>query len=286
MKIQLSDHFTYKKIFRFVLPSVFMMLFISIYGVVDGIFVSKYAGDTAFAAINLVMPFIMILGGMGFMIGAGGTALVAKTLGEGDGERAKKIFTMMFYFVILLGGTLTAIGLIFLKPISYLLGASEDMIGYCVSYGRIVISFTVPFMLQNLFQNFLVTAEKPHIGLFSTVAAGCTNIALDALFVGVLDLKVVGAAFATGISQLIGALIPLMYFLFNKESILRFKRTRLELRPILKACANGSSELMTNISTSVVSIVYNLILMDLRGEDGVSSYGVLMYVQFVFISVL
>lgn len=284
MNIQLSDHFTYKKLFRFVLPSVLMMLFISIYGVVDGLFVSRFVGKNAFAAINLIMPFPMILGGMGFMIGAGGTALVAKTLGEGDIPRARKIFTMMLWFTLILGATLTAIGVIFIRPIAYALGATDAMIEYCVSYGRIVIIFTASFMVQNLFQNFLVTAERPNIGLISTVAAGLTNMALDALFIVGFNMGVSGAAFATGTSQCVGAIIPLIYFLKDNDSPLRLVRTRLELRPILKACANGSSELMSNISSSVVSIVYNLVLMHYIGEDGVSAYGVLMYVQFIFIS--
>ncbi len=285
MQIQLSDHFNYGKLFRFVLPSIGMMFFISIYGVVDGLFVSNYAGKTAFAAINLIMPFTMILGGMGFMIGTGGTALVAKTLGEGDKERAKQIFTMMVYFTVIFGALLTVLGIVFIEPIAYLLGATDAMIGYCVTYGRIVVAFTVTFMLQNLFQNFLVTAEKPNIGLMATVAAGCTNILLDALFIAVFGWGVSGAAFATGISQCVGALIPFVYFLRENRSLLRFTKTRLEFNPIIKACTNGSSELMSNISASVVSMVYNFSLMKYLGENGVSAYGVLMYVQFIFISV-
>ena len=285
MEIRLSDHFTYKKLYRFVLPSIFMMVFISIYGVVDGLFVSNFVGKTAFASINLVMPFIMVLGGMGFMIGTGGTALVAKTLGEGDKKKANRYFSMMVIFTVSLGAALTAIGIIFIRPISYFLGATESMINDCVTYGTVIIAFTTSFMLQNLFQNFLVTAEKPKLGLLSTVFAGVTNMLLDALFIAVLGWGVLGAAFATGISQLVGALIPFVYFLRGKNGPLKFSLARLELRPIVRACANGSSELMSNISSSVVSMLYNFQLMKHIGEDGVSAYGVLMYVQFVFIAI-
>lgn len=262
-----------------------MMVFISIYGVVDGLFVSNFVGKTAFAAINLVMPFIMVLGGMGFMIGTGGTALVAKTLGEGDNKKANRYFSMMVIFTVIMGAVLTAIGIIFIRPISYFLGATEAMINDCVTYGTVIIAFTTAFMLQNLFQNFLVTAEKPKLGLLSTVAAGVTNMVLDALFIAGFGWGVVGAAVATGTSQLVGALIPLFYFLKQNNGPLRFSLTCLELKPIVKACANGSSELMNNISSSIVSMLYNFQLMKYIGEDGVSAYGVLMYVQFVFIAI-
>ena len=284
MKIQLSDHFTYKKLINFVIPSIGMMMFISIYGVVDGLFVSNFAGKTAFAAINLIMPFIMVLGGMGFMIGAGGTALVAKTLGENEKEKANRYFTIMVLFTVILGAFLTLIGIVFLKPISYFLGATDDMIGDCLLYGRIVIAFTVSFMLQNLFQNFLITAEKPKLGLFATLGAGITNMVLDALFVGLFGWGVAGAAFATGISQCVGTVIPLVFFFKGKNSPLKFVKTKLEIKPILRACANGSSELMTNISSSIVSMVYNFQLIRYIGENGLSAYGVIMYVQFIFIS--
>ena len=285
MQIQLSDHFTYKKLARFAMPSIMMMLFISIYGVVDGLFVSNFVGKTAFAAINLIMPFTMILGGMGFMVGTGGTALVAKTLGEGDNDRANRYFTMMVYLTLILGAALTIVGVVFIRPISYFLGATDAMIEDCVIYGRIVIAFTTAFMMQNLFQNFLVTAEQPKLGLLATVAAGVTNMLFDALFIAVFKWGVAGAAIATGISQFVGALIPFIYFVKSKSSILKLAKTKLEMSPILRACANGSSELMSNISSSVVSMIYNFRLMDLIGEDGVSAYGVIMYVQFIFIAI-
>ena len=285
MQIQLSDHFDYKKLIRFVLPSVAMMVFTSIYGVVDGLFISNFVGSTAFAAINLVMPFAMVLGGVGFMIGTGGTALVAKTLGEGRRELANRYFTMMVYFTLILGVTLGILGITFIRPVSYLLGADEDTISYCVTYGSIVIGFTVAFMMQNLFQNFLVVAEKPKLGLVATLAAGLTNMVLDALFIAVFRWGVVGAALATGISQLVGGILPLIYFMRPNDSLLRLTPARLELMPIVRAVTNGSSELMSNISTSLVSVVYNLQLLTYFGKNGVSAYGVIMYVQFIFIAI-
>jgi len=285
-RIQLSDHFTYPKLFRFVLPSIVMMVFTSIYGVVDGLFVSNFVGKTAFASINLVMPFLMILGGVGFMVGTGGSALVAKTLGEGNRKDANRYFTMMLILTIILGVIVTAIGMVFMPQISELLGAKPEMMDDCVLYGRIIIGFNIAFMLQNVFQSFLITAEKPKLGLFFTIAAGCTNMVLDALFVAVFKWGVAGAAIATGMSQVVGGIIPLIYFINRKNSsLLHTVKTGLEAKPIIKACANGSSELMSNISMSLVSMLYNYQLLRFIGEDGVSAYGVLMYVQFVFVSI-
>lgn len=284
-QIQLSDHFTYRKLLQFVLPSIVMMVFTSIYGVVDGLFVSNYAGKTAFASINLVMPFIMVLGGIGFMIGTGGTALVSKVLGEGDREQANRYFSMMVLFTVLVGAVLTAIGIVFMEPVARFLGATPEMLEDCVLYGRIVNAFTAAFMLQNVFQSFLIAAEKPKLGLAATVAAGVMNMVLDALFVAVFHWGIAGAAIATGISQCVGGLFPLLYFLRPNTSKLRLVRTKLELQPILNACGNGSSELMSNISSSIVSMVYNFQLLRYLGEDGVSAYGVLMYVQFIFIAI-
>lgn len=283
--IQLSDHFTYRKLLQFVFPSIVMMIFTSIYGVVDGLFVSNYAGKTAFAAINLVMPFIMVLGGIGFMIGTGGTALVSKILGEGDQEKARRYFSMMILFTVLVGLILTVLGVVFMEPVALFLGATPEMLTDCVRYGRIVNAFTAAFMLQNVFQSFLIAAEKPKLGLAATVAAGVTNMVLDALFVAVFHWGIAGAAIATGLSQCVGGLFPLLYFLRPNTSKLRLVRTKLELQPILNACGNGSSELMSNISSSIVSMVYNFQLLKYLGEDGVSAYGVLMYVQFVFVAI-
>lgn len=285
MQIQLSDHFTYKKLIRFVLPSVMMMIFTSIYGVVDGLFVSNFVGKTPFAAINLIMPFLMIMGGVGFMIGTGGNALVAKTLGEGKREVANRYFTMMILFTLLVGAVLTVIGVIFIRPISVFLGATEGMLEDCVVYGRINLLFMPSFMLQNVFQSFLITAEKPKLGLFFTVAAGVTNMVLDAVLIAGLHWGVAGAAIATGISQCVGGVLPLFYFLRKNSSLLRITKTKLEGRAILKACTNGSSELMSNISGSLVGMLYNFQLLKYAGENGVAAYGVLMYVQFIFIAI-
>lgn len=283
--IQLSDHFTYARLFRFVLPSIVMMVFTSIYGVVDGLFVSNFAGKTAFASINLIMPFLIILGAMGFMLGAGGTALVSRVLGEGDKEHANKYFSMITLFGILLGVILTVVGVLAMRPMAILLGATEAMVDDCVLYGRIVVCFLTSFMLQNMFQSFLIAAERPKFGLLITLAAGVTNMVLDALFVGVFRWGIAGAAIATGISQTVGGVVPLMYFLFSKSSPLRLRWTEFEAQPLLRSCANGSSELMSNISGSLIGMLYNAQLMRFLGEDGVATYGVLMYVQFIFVAI-
>ena len=285
MKIKLSDHFTYGRLLRFCLPSVIMMVFTSIYGVVDGFFVSNFAGKVSFAAINLVMPFIMILGGLGFMIGAGGSALAAKTLGEGDKKRASQYFSMLVHFTVICGIITTVIGIIFMRPIAQMLGATPAMLDDCVIYGRTVMAFNIAFMLQNVFQTFLTTAEKPKLGLMATLAAGITNMVLDAVFVGVFRWGVTGAAAATGISQCVGGILPLIYFARPNSSLLRLSLCRMDAGIIIKACTNGASELMTSISGSIVSMLYNFQLLRFAGENGVAAYGVLMYVQFIFIAV-
>ncbi|MDY4255110.1 MAG: MATE family efflux transporter [Oscillospiraceae bacterium] len=285
MKIMLSDHFTYKNLLRFTFPTVIMMVFISVYGVVDGFFVSNYAGKTAFAAINLIMPFVMVLGGMGFMIGTGGTALVSKVMGEGDPERANRLFSEIISFTVIFGAVLSAVGVAVMRPVSVLLGATPEMIDDCVLYGRIVVGFTAAFMLQNVFQSFFIAAEKPKLGLAATVAAGLTNMVLDALFVGGFNWGIAGAAVATGISQCVGSIFPLIYFAAQNKSRLRLSFAMPEIKPVLASCANGSSELMSNISASIVGMLYNFQLMRLLGEDGVSAYGVMMYVQFIFTAV-
>lgn len=285
MSIQLSDHFNYKRLLRFCFPPIVMMIFTSIYSVVDGFFVSNWAGKTPFAAVNLIYPFIMILGGVGFMLGSGGSALVAKVLGQGDRERANRYFTMMVCATVVAGVVLSALGILFLRPIAGALGATPDMIDDCVVYGRIILCFNTAFMLQNLFQTFLTTAQKPKLGLLCTVAAGVTNIVLDALLVAVFQLGIMGAAVATGISQTIGGVLPLLYFLRPNDSALRLCPTRIEVKPLLQACTNGASEMMSNISGSLVSMLFNFQLMRLAGEDGVAAYGVLMYVNFIFLAI-
>lgn len=285
MSIQLSEHFTYKKLIRFCLPTIAMMLCTSLYGIVDGYFVSNYVGKTAFAAVNLIMPFLMILACFGFMIGTGGSALVGKTLGEGAKERANRYFTMMVYLTLILGVVLTLIGFFFMRPISYMLGATDAMIEDCVVYGKIMNAFNIAFMLQFLFQSFFVTAEKPMLGFMATVVAGITNMALDALFIAVFHWGVAGAAWASVIGQCIGGVLPLIYFLRPNSSLLQLKKTGLEVSVLLKACLNGSSELMTNISTSIVGMLYNFQLIKYAGENGIAAYGVVMYTQMIFAAV-
>ena len=271
---------------RFCLPSIVMMVFTSIYGVVDGYFVSNFVGKTAFASVNLVMPFLMILGGVGFMIGTGGSALVAKCLGEKNEEQARRVFSMMIYLTFILGVTLSVLGIVFAEPVARFLGADEEMLANCVTYARTCLIFNTFFMLQNVFQSFLVTAERPKLGLAVIVAAGLTNMGLDALFIAGLQMDVTGAALATGLSQTVGGLLPLLFFLKKDNgSKLRIVKTPMELCPIIQACSNGASELMTNISSSIVSMLYNHQLISLAGQNGISAYGVLMYVQFVFAAI-
>ncbi len=285
MKIQLSDHFTYKKLIRFVMPSIIMMIFTSIYGVVDGLFVSNFVGKTAFAAINLIMPFLMGLSALGFMIGTGGSAIVAKTLGEGKKARANEYFSMLVC-VTAIGGILISIaGCILIRPVSEFLGAEGTLADNCVLYGRILFLSLTPFMLQNVFQSFFVTAEKPKLGLYVTIAAGCTNIVLDFLFIAVFRWGIAGAAIATAASEYMGGLLPVIYFSRKNRSLLRLGKTRFDGRILLKTCTNGSSELMTNLSMSVVNALYNFQLIRFAGADGVAAYGTIMYVNFIFIAI-
>jgi putative MATE family efflux protein len=285
MKIQLSDHFTYTKLFRFAVPSIIMMVFSSIYGVVDGLFVSNIVGKTPFAAINLIMPILMIVGAFGFMMGAGGTAIVSKTLGEKRSDDANKYFSMIVYVTAILGVVMAILGFIFMRPLSALLGAKGDILDYCVTYGRIVILAMPFFMIQNLFQSFFIAAEKPKLGLWVTVAAGVTNMVLDALFVWVFSLGLEGAALATSISQMVGGIVPIFYFGRKNESLLRLTKTRFYPHVLLRSVTNGSSELMSNISASIVTVLYNMQLMKYASENGVAAYGVIMYVSFIFIAI-
>lgn len=285
MNIKLSDSFSYKRLIRFTLPSVAMMVFTSIYGVVDGFFVSNYAGKTAFAAVNLIMPFLMLLGTVGFMFGTGGSALVAKYMGQGRAEKANRLFSLFVYFSAALGTVISVLAFIFIRPIAVALGADGAMLQNCVLYARIIIVAAPAFILQQEFQSFFVTAQKPTLGLIATVVSGVTNMVLDALFVGGFGWGIAGAAVATALSQLVGAVIPLCYFFRKNNSPLRLGKTGYNGKALLKAAANGSSELMSNVSMSLVNMLYNFQLMKYAGENGVASYGVLMYVNFVFIAV-
>lgn len=285
MRIQLSEHFTYSKLLRFTLPSITMMIFTSIYSVVDGIFVSNFAGKTPFAAINLIMPLLIITGAPGFMIGTGGSAIVAKTMGRGRPEEANRQFSFLVCAAAVLGGLVGILGVAFAVPAAAALGAEGEMLDHCVLYARIILAVNPCFILQNVFQSFFVTAEKPKLGLCFTVGAGLTNMALDALLVGAFHWGVAGAAVATGLSQAVGGLGPVLYFLRENDSLLRLVRPRFDGRVLRKTCSNGSSELMSNISGSIVAMLYNFQLMRLTGEDGVAAYGAIMYVNFIFLAI-
>ena len=284
MRIQLSDHFTYGKLIRFTMPSIAMMIFTSIYGVVDGFFVSNYAGKTPFSAVNLIMPFLMIVATVGFMFGTGGTAIVAKTLGEGDKEKANKYFSLFVYVSFALGVIFAILGIVFIRPVSALLGAEGELLENCVVYARIILCALPFYVLQLLFQSFFPAAEKPQLGLAVTVFAGVTNMVLDAVLIISLpqEYKLAGAAIATAMSQFVGGVIPLFYFFRKNSSILRLGKTSFDGKAILKACTNGSSEFMSNVSMSVVGMLYNIQLLKYAGENGVAAYGVMMYVSMVF----
>lgn len=285
MRIQLSEHFTYGKLLRFTFPSIIMMIFTSIYSVVDGIFVSNFAGKTPFAAINLIMPLLIVTGAPGFMVGTGGSAIVAKTMGQGKPELAKRYFSFLVCAAAVGGAAVGWLGAVFARPIASALGAKGEILEYCVVYARIILAANPFFILQNVFQSFFVTAEKPKLGLYITVGAGLTNIVLDALLVGVLHWGVAGAAIATILSQAAGGLTPIVYFLRENDSLLRLTRPRFDGGVLWRTCANGSSELMSNISGSIVAMLYNFQLLRLAGEDGVAAYGAIMYVNFIFLAI-
>ena len=285
MRIQLSDHFTYGRLLRFVFPSIITMIFTSVYGMVDGFFVSNLVGKTPFAALNLIMPFLMLFGCIGFMFGTGGSALISKTMGEGDRVSANRQFSLIVYTSIAVSAVLSLLGILFLEPIAALLGAEGQMLADCVRYGRVILAALPFFVLQMEFQTFFVTAEKPQLGLISTIIAGVTNMVLDALLVGVLPLGLIGAALATAISQTIGGIIPLVYFSRPNSSLLHLGKTNIDASVLVRTCTNGSSELLSNISMSLVGMLYNAQLYNIAGEDGVAAYGVIMYVNFVFLAI-
>ena len=285
MRIQLSDHFTYSRLLRFVFPSIMMMIFTSIYSVVDGLFVSNLVGKTPFAAVNLIWPYVMGLAALGFMIGSGGTALISRSLGEGKKNRANEEFSLLVYTTILLGILFTIIGFVTLRPVARLLGAEGKMLEQAVIYGRIVLLALTPFMLQLSFQNFFITAEKPTLGLISTVVAGITNMVMDCVLIGGFHWGIEGAAAATALSMAVGGIIPILYFSRRNNSLLRLSKTHFDRRTLFCTCTNGASELMTNLSLSVVNILYNIQLLKLEGENGVAAYGVIMYANFIFVAI-
>lgn len=284
-QIQLSDHFSYKRLMRFTIPSILMMIITSIYGVVDGFFISNFVGKTPFAAVNFIMPFLMVVGSLGFMFGTGGSALIALTMGEGNDEKAKKIFSLITYVTLISGVVITVLSIIFLRPIAIFLGAEGAMLEDAVIYGRIVL-LALPFLMsQYAFSSLVVTAEKPKLGLIITIIAGVTNFIGDILFMVVFKWGVPGAALATAIGQVVGGIIPLIYFACKNSSRLRLVKPEWDGRALLKTCTNGSSELMSNISMSIVGMLYNVQLLKYAGENGVAAYGTIMYVNFIFLSV-
>ena len=285
MNIQLSDHFTYSRLLRFTFPSIIMMIFTSIYSVVDGIFVSNFVGKTSFAAVNLVMPVIMLLSAGGFMIGSGGSALIAMYLGEGKKKKANEIFSLLVYISIISSILLSIFAIIFMHKIVKLLGAEGELFENSVLYARIVISGGVAFVLQNIFQSFLIVAEKPNMGLKLTIAAGCTNMALDALFIAVFHLGIAGAALATVSSLVVGGIIPLVYFILPNKTPLKLGKTKFDISSLLKTLSNGSSEFVSSIAMSFASMLYNFLLINIAGENGIAAYGALMYVSFIFAAV-
>ncbi len=283
--ITLSDHFTYKRLLRFTLPPIFMMIFTSVYSVVDGLFVSNFVGEEPFTAVNLIYPFVMALSAFGFMFGSGGTAVVSKTLGEGDKLRANKYFTLIVIVNAATGVLLSVLGLIFLRPVAELLGGKAEILELAVRYGRIILIGLPFFTTQNLFQSFFIAAERPKLGFLVTVASGVTNMVLDALFVAVFRWGLEGAAIATTISQFVGGVVPIIYFSCKNSSMLRFVKTEMHGKVLFDTCTNGSSELLSNIAMSLISMVFNAQLMNLVGNNGVAAYGVIMYVSFIFVAI-
>lgn len=280
-----SQHFTYGKLLRYAISPVIMMVFTSVYSVVDGLFLSNFSGKEAFAAVNFILPYLLLFGSIGFMFGTGGSALISKTLGEKDEQKANEIFSSLVLFSILMGVAAAAIGFLFLRPVALWLGASGPLLESSLLYGRIYLLGVPACVVQFEFQNLFATAGKTRLGLYSTVASGLANIVLDYVFVAMLSWGLTGAAAATVISQWIGGLIPLFYFGKANSSSLRLVRCRPDCKAMVKICANGSSELVNNISLSVVGLLYNIQLLHYAQDNGIAAYGVLMYVNFLFTAI-
>ena len=285
MNIQLSDHFTFKKLLRFTLPSIGMLIFTSIYGIVDGFFVSNFVGKTPFAGVNFIMPLLIILSSFGYMFGAGGSAIIGKTLGEGDRDKANSLFSLFIYISTAMGIVISIVSIMFLPRMAKLMGADGQMLEICVRYGRIILMALPFYMLQFEFQSFFITAEKPQLGFYVTVLSGITNMVLDVVFVALFKWGVEGAALATAMSQFVGGVVPVIYFSRHNNSLLKLTKTKYNGKALLKVFTNGSSELITNISMSFVGMLYNIQLLKYAGENGVAAYGVLMYVGMIFVAV-
>ena len=279
-------HFTVPALLRFTLPTIGMMIFMSAYVMVDGFFVSNFAGETAFAAVNFTYPIISILGTLGFMFGTGGSAIVAKTRGEGDPDRANREFSLLVYAAAAAGLIFAVIGTIALKPLLMLMGAEGNLLTQCLRYGRLLAICIPTTILQYLFQELMITAGKPGLAFRVTVASGITNIVLDALLIVGLHMEVLGAAIGTVAGEVVGSVIPLIYFARPNDSALRLGPTRLDWRMLGRTCVNGSSEMVSNIAASLVGIAYNVQLLAYLGEAGVSAYGILEYVAFFTVAIL
>jgi len=287
MKIELQGHYGYGRLVRTMLPSIATMIVSSIYSIADGLFVSNYAGSTAFAAMNIIWPGIQILAVFGLMVGAGGSALVSKTLGEGDQDKACRIFSMLTRITMLAGIAMAFLFFILMKPLTWVLGAEGGMIQMATTYGRIIVITLPLYMIQMMFQPFFMVAEKPELGTQISIICGVVNIVLDALFIIVFRLGLIGAALGTAISIATGGLFSLIWFLSkrNKTHLQFRKNVKTEWKHVGKSCSNGLSEYVGNVALSVVSICYNLQLMKYIGESGVAAYGILMYLGFVFAAV-
>lgn len=290
--VKLSDRFSYKKLLKFIFPTIVMMIFTSIYCVVDGFFISNFAGTSpaesqnAFEAVNFIYPFLLVLGSFGFMFGTGGAALIAKVFGEGNPKKANSIFSLIVYVSIITGIVLSVLGFIFIEPFCHLLNAEGELLTDSLRYGRILLLAIPFFLVQYEFQCLFTAAEKPKLGLIITLAAGFTNIVLDALFVAILKWGLEGAALATALGQVVGSVIPLIYFAFPNKSKLRLSKCTLDFKSLVKVCTNGSSELMSNIAMNVVSMLYSFQLIRLTvNDEGLAIYGVLMYVSMIFMAI-
>ena len=284
-RLHLSEHFTYGKLLRFTLPSIVMNIFSSVYIIADGYFVANFAGKTEFAAVNLIMPFLNILGTIGYMFGVGGSALIAKTLGEKKQEQANRLFSLIVLVSAGLAVLMMAAGFVFMPQIAGLLGAEGSLLEYGVLYGRIFILALPSWIWVYEFQLFFVTAEKPSLGLAVTICAGLCNVVLDALFIICFQWGIAGAAAASALTQIVGGVFPLIYFGRRNDSLLRLVKPVWDGGAVVKCCTNGSSEFMAEAAVSFVGIFYNIQLLKYAGEDGVVIYGLLMYVSLIFTAI-
>ena len=285
MSLKMSGHFTYKRLLRFVISPILMIICTAVYGVVDGFFISNYVGKLPFAAVNLVMPVDMVPVAIGFMIGEGGNALISKKLGENKRGLANQYFSLLIYTTAGIGVVLSLAGYTLMPAIADVLGANDQLKPYCVEYGRILFAAQFFYVLQNIFQSFFIAAGKPDLSLKVSLLSGGINVLLDVLFIVVLHWGVAGAAWATALGQVAGGMVPLVYFARKNSSLLQITRTRLNLPVLFKTFTNGSSDMVSVLSASVITALYNYQLLSIAGEDGVAAYGAIMYITFIFMSI-